>query len=185
VGNGLKQLVQIQVVDMSTAAYCALLLGTKKLVSTLESVRSRAKALTHHIQGYNDLVDILNKLDQPPYIPKALVHKHWHKDRELSLDIDDETWADLWIGNHWEDWATLGNPTGATPGWVKGLNICCSILYLLTLDRIAEECQRLAHEEINAVTWVEDAFKVSSHMWKAANGKFLGFSAVQLAPDTG
>ena len=123
------------------------------MVSVFRTANDRAWAISDQVAQYNKLVGALNNHARPSWLPDSCTHTMLNVHELLNMDTNDEHWTKLWESLWNLNWTLNEKP----PLFVVDQQVQSGISAALSLACVNEETHRLAHEELNARTWIVES----------------------------
>jgi hypothetical protein len=123
------------------------------MTSAFNASKDRSRVISSQVARYNELVNDLNRLSRPSWMPNSMQHVRMEVDELLGLNPDDERWTGLWQ----QIWSTSWTLSQQPPPFLVDPLVRNGIASILSLARVAEERARIAKEEKNAQLWVAES----------------------------
>ncbi len=80
------------------------------MTSVFNASKDHSHVISSQVAHYNELVNDLNRLSRPSWMPNSMQHVQMEVDELLSLNPDDEWWTGLWQQIWSTSWTLLQQP---------------------------------------------------------------------------
>lgn len=136
------------------------ILGTGKLARTSAALKGKAAQVKNILKKYNAVIEELRRILSPDWIPSCAIPPTLEYSYILRMDQNDPLWDDTFGSAPWLEDPTRPNLPNTVPMYAKSKHIRDGITAALNLQRVTEQRERLAMENIHSINeWTSSLYR--------------------------